>query len=277
MFGEILKNFRQKKGLTQIDIVSVLHLAHSGFDNVDNVTVSRWERGITKPTLVKKIRILRILGIDVSLLINHLDKERLGQHHSFHNIRFNAFEGMPKNALYSMSDEVIEESCLHTGFGVFKMPIRAYLENTHERQFVDAFSLKNKEKIESVMYTNNTQQVLGHFLYFHIHGVNRTGRYISPEEMVTCNKFRECSIFIFSMYSENPSIYEATLRHISTQLIRNNNIKYIYIFCKWKEAKKHLNHIGAEPFYYIDAQRMIVRVEVALWLSQAEVISALRK
>ncbi|MGR5158216.1 helix-turn-helix domain-containing protein [Vibrio owensii] len=65
MFGEIIRSFRKQSGLSQLDFVNALQKSSSNFDNLDVVTLSRWERGATKPHLNRQNEILDMLGVDI--------------------------------------------------------------------------------------------------------------------------------------------------------------------------------------------------------------------
>ncbi|MFH0287522.1 helix-turn-helix domain-containing protein [Vibrio owensii] len=65
MFGEIIRSFRKQSSLSQLDFVNALQKSSSNFDNLDVVTLSRWERGATKPHLNRQNEILDMLGVDI--------------------------------------------------------------------------------------------------------------------------------------------------------------------------------------------------------------------
>ncbi|MFV8458805.1 helix-turn-helix domain-containing protein [Vibrio owensii] len=65
MFGEIIRSFRKQSGLSQLEFVNALQKSSSNFDNLDVVTLSRWERGATKPHLSRQNEILDMLGVDI--------------------------------------------------------------------------------------------------------------------------------------------------------------------------------------------------------------------
>ena len=78
MFGSYLKSIRTTLGLTQEQASIRLNLLGGDLANIDCVTFSRWERGITQPSLSRRVRVLRAfennllpylcsLGVDSSL------------------------------------------------------------------------------------------------------------------------------------------------------------------------------------------------------------------
>lgn len=78
VFGSYLKAIRTTLGLTQEQASIRLNLLGGDLANIDCVTFSRWERGITQPSLSRRVRVLRAfennllpylcsLGLDSSL------------------------------------------------------------------------------------------------------------------------------------------------------------------------------------------------------------------
>lgn len=64
LFEQILKKYREKSGVTQEIMVDLLSHNSSKLKKLDNVTFSRWERGITIPPFKKQIEIYQLLGVD---------------------------------------------------------------------------------------------------------------------------------------------------------------------------------------------------------------------
>ncbi len=63
MFSGIIRNFRLNNGLSQAAFVELIQKSSRNFMNLDVVTLSRWERGVTKPHLSRKNELLSLLGI----------------------------------------------------------------------------------------------------------------------------------------------------------------------------------------------------------------------
>jgi transcriptional regulator with XRE-family HTH domain len=61
-FGEVLKELRAKAGLSQKALAEAL--------DVDQATVSRWERGEREPWLSIVGPLARVLGVEVETLVN---------------------------------------------------------------------------------------------------------------------------------------------------------------------------------------------------------------
>ena len=72
MFGGYLKQVREEIGLTQKELATKLNLASAEFASIDPVTISRWERGTTAPTVIKAIKILRVLTTNLMPFLRQL-------------------------------------------------------------------------------------------------------------------------------------------------------------------------------------------------------------
>ncbi|MGR5448055.1 helix-turn-helix domain-containing protein [Vibrio jasicida] len=69
-FAIYLKNIRAEKDLTQQEMIDYLMTVDSTFSKLDITTLSRWERGTTKPKLSKQLMVARAFHSDVALLID---------------------------------------------------------------------------------------------------------------------------------------------------------------------------------------------------------------
>ncbi|ARD22483.1 helix-turn-helix domain-containing protein [Shewanella japonica] len=58
MFGKHIKRFRDKAGFTQAQLVAQIQTHHEMFSALDEITLSRWENGHTKPSRKKQIALL---------------------------------------------------------------------------------------------------------------------------------------------------------------------------------------------------------------------------
>ena len=65
MFSEYLKQKRLGLGITQLELATQLNLFSPYFHSLDNVTISRWERGASSPSKYKSIIISRFFNDDL--------------------------------------------------------------------------------------------------------------------------------------------------------------------------------------------------------------------
>lgn len=66
MFGSILKNLRSQKGLSQEHIAEELHVVRQ--------TVSKWENGLSSPSIEQVIDLSRMFGVSTALLLGMTDE-----------------------------------------------------------------------------------------------------------------------------------------------------------------------------------------------------------
>ncbi|MDD9158209.1 transcriptional regulator [Aliivibrio sp. S4TY2] len=64
LFEQILKKYRIRSGITQEFMVDLLSNNSPKLHKLDNVTFSRWERGITIPPFRKQIEVYQLLEVD---------------------------------------------------------------------------------------------------------------------------------------------------------------------------------------------------------------------
>lgn len=64
LFEQILKKYRIRSGITQEFMVDLLSNSSPKLQKLDNVTFSRWERGITIPPFRKQIEVYQLLEVD---------------------------------------------------------------------------------------------------------------------------------------------------------------------------------------------------------------------
>ncbi|CAH1535674.1 Transcriptional regulator [Vibrio jasicida] len=118
VFGSYLKSIRTALGLTQEQASIRLNLLGGDLANIDCVTFSRWERGITQPSLSRRVRVLRAfennllpylcsLGLDLSL------KEDVEQFELSLKQRYqdamSIISGIDYNSVRQVEHEYIEE------------------------------------------------------------------------------------------------------------------------------------------------------------------------
>ncbi|MEZ9597137.1 helix-turn-helix domain-containing protein [Shewanella sp. 10N.261.52.F9] len=58
MIGGYIKHYRESMGYTQAELVTRIQTIHHSFSSLDEITLSRWENGHTKPSKKKQIALL---------------------------------------------------------------------------------------------------------------------------------------------------------------------------------------------------------------------------
>jgi transcriptional regulator with XRE-family HTH domain len=76
LFPSLLKQLRLKRKLTQSQVAELAQVKSVSLQNLDTVTLSRWERGVTIPTLARKAEIVALLGEDLFDLLRQKKTSR---------------------------------------------------------------------------------------------------------------------------------------------------------------------------------------------------------
>jgi len=61
-FHDYIKKCREENSLTQEQLIDKLYLHNTTFKSLDTVTLSRWERNITQPSIDKKLKIIKFFS-----------------------------------------------------------------------------------------------------------------------------------------------------------------------------------------------------------------------
>lgn len=163
VFGKYLKIYRLKNGLTQSQAVTKLNLLGGDLSNIDKVTLSRWERGTTKPTISRSIRVLREFTNDLEPYISELSREQRKEITSKN--RIDQFDMLMNNKYHSLNNlisRVNYQSILNTEHNkVCECPIGGSNDNKtinsilqfHE-QTTDEYVTHGLSKIDFLSYCN---------------------------------------------------------------------------------------------------------------------------
>jgi len=126
-FSQYLKNCRQENELTQEELVSELYKFDDAFHGLDVSTLSRWEREVTHPTIVKQL-----------LIVKQFQKYSSHIFPCFHNTK-----------------EEIEESLCRTGIinliGNSKEHILNFPTNVFKVDNIDISHIRSHEEIDMIL------------------------------------------------------------------------------------------------------------------------------
>ena len=102
VFGEYLKKYRIAHEMTQSQAATKLNLLGEDLSNIDTVTLSRWERGTTKPTLSRSIRVLREFTNDLEPYLSEVS--RLQQQEITSKNRIDQFDILMEEKYHSLNN-----------------------------------------------------------------------------------------------------------------------------------------------------------------------------
>ncbi|CAH6781507.1 Helix-turn-helix transcriptional regulator [Vibrio chagasii] len=231
MFGKYLKKHRIANQLTQSQAATKLNLLGGDLSNIDTVTLSRWERGMTKPTTSRSIRVLREFTNNLEPYLSELSREQRKDLISKNRIdQFDILMNKKYNSLHNLITKANYQSTLDRGrIHVCECPINCsndadtvnsvllFHEQTsdeyisHSLNKIDFLNYCSQNRLIAFKYVHSgTGELLGHNI----------GAILTPEAMASEIKklnnksIDEIDLRITTPYSESRRLaYFAASQH----------------------------------------------------------------
>lgn len=267
MFAEYLQKVRCRLDMTQQQLATKLNLTNEEFSSIDAVTVSRWERGATKPTLSKQFRILRCLETDLMPYIESLDnphnEEKLDE---LLHIRFEDFNIQLSTASYeresvrnalnieeqplfdSLEDNTIDNikylhSVLRNGYpGIFDINLYEYL--------------RDKKLIGKKFVDKSNKALIGHSLSF-IFSIDfieksavRTSIAVDINQAVRYSPNKSLACLNAVRFSSSPEVFKLQFSSQLKNLATYSNVHRYYIHIEHTAAFNFMIKLGFEIIAY---------------------------
>ncbi|WP_286300089.1 helix-turn-helix domain-containing protein [Vibrio apostichopi] len=170
LFGDIIRSFRTNNGLSQTNFVDVVQRSNFNFNNLDVVTLSRWERGVTTPHLKRQNELLDLLGVNIFEVWETNDATTILN--GFKN-KLNSNGYIDTNANFEVETTIINSMNSHL-LGEFLNFINVIFEYEDNLIFVEMveLGLSRKSIIEKILNQYNGEltlvsvngQLIGHLL-----------------------------------------------------------------------------------------------------------------
>ncbi|MHA2729587.1 helix-turn-helix domain-containing protein [Vibrio campbellii] len=304
-FGYYLKKLRIAEGLTQSGLVARLNLSDQELQHLDSVTISRWERGITKPSISKSIKVLRVLTNDLTPYLTSLEYDESNDLlREIAKERFHSSESMLTSASYmerlqeasQKSYKIVDFSCKTRSVSA---ELRNFLSNVNfddTKIFdIDVIEYQKSGKLFAKKIIDSTSNhMVGHSISFifdqkeiksHFCSPYRTIPYSASKKYNEVDKFAICIVSRFSMFE---SVYWILNKLVPEYISLRGNIHdvYFYVFDKWSVG--YMAHLEAELVAYdeLDSNGLIkvgksryrnglYRVDSAKFLSKQEIYKLL--
>lgn len=260
MFASYLKKKRKELKLTQSEIVAKLkQFRCDAFDALDNVTVSRWERGATTPSRYKQLLITRFFNDDLCefLLAQYVENDfkelrklfydryesvysvsnrlKYGEHQP-NRYQVSEFESLSQGELQNCLNDI---EGMHQQFGI---PDRGMFE-------LDFNCLIADKRGEFRTYYNNGVKA-GHYLayYFRYEEFCQQMEQSSctPDYSKTCNKEQNNGLVMFSSsrFFEAPNLRLYNVYREVIAGINNPNIQYFAMRVVTQSGYNYYSHRG---------------------------------
>ncbi|MEZ8088075.1 helix-turn-helix domain-containing protein [Vibrio sp. 1S139] len=304
MFSDLIKKIRDEKGYTQREFVAKLQLASREFANVDHVTISRWERGVTAPNSAKAIRILRCFMLDIAPFIKSLEATASKQVEFF---LFNRFErNLQKHIFAALEYDIPTKSTEIKHDNLFFQandPILEKIKSFHKRwnkedfmkmRPLDLFLYQEEGKLQGYRLVDlgNEDQMLGFSL-----GMLFKNEVLSEQithnnanvDFSLASSYTEVSTFALYIISGNISSAFVFIYLWKTRiqyLISHSNITEIYCNVYHSTTLNYLEQLGFVVVATKNEIKMgeikignryydgcIMKVDTSIFLTRKEVIS----
>ena len=171
-FGDYLNICRQEQNMTQLELVDSLLDFDECFKSLDSTTLSRWERGASKPSLSKQVSIIRYFSQVFTRIYPFIEKaERIAIEQSFCAVGFSKLVGKHQNIVMSyptnlvdkkafniklFSDSAFQDASLESNGHIYAYLYKEPLDKRKQEAFAN-----NKNNYFLVCELNN--QYMGHF------------------------------------------------------------------------------------------------------------------
>ncbi|WP_372384047.1 helix-turn-helix domain-containing protein [Vibrio sp. BS-M-Sm-2] len=245
MFGEIIKNFRVRNGLSQTAFVDLVQRSNSTFSNLDVVTLSRWERGVTKPHLTRQNELLDLVGIDVF----DVWKSEFSS-----NVDINFLNKLSRNGYTDSNDTLITETIIINSSNIVELQNYVNLIDLvcdFEKSILFERELsKYSSKIS--MFQNLIEEFSGELILIVSHGqlvghILTLSQSVLEEYMSDLIKIEEGVHLVLSFNCTSElSIIDTLAREAYKYLQSPNPNKGLHIFINNKRMFDFLFHLGFE-------------------------------
>ncbi|MFB2681257.1 helix-turn-helix domain-containing protein [Shewanella mangrovisoli] len=248
MFSDFIKNYREKFGYTQTELVSKIQTINESFEALDEITLSRWENGHTKPSMKKQVLLLIHLGL-LKNFIHMYNEESMatGKLDSLLLKRYrNNFSG--SDSPYCCCEK--EPITVKEYDGVPSFRFKFYIEYFNDVHKINVENLDTNvvinliSKMKLIEFYSSSGQIVGHFLYMII-----DSEFISlnlRKKIATDYDFGdEGSIYIVSCYAATKKVFMYHIKILLDIIIHNNTFpKNVFVKCFFSEMMAFYESLG---------------------------------
>ncbi|PTQ06000.1 helix-turn-helix domain-containing protein [Vibrio sp. ZF 223] len=281
MFGEYLKKYRIANELTQSQAATKLNLLGGDLSNIDTVTLSRWERGTTKPTLSRSIRVLREFTNDLEPYlskVSHLQhqdpssKNRVAQFDSLMEEKYHSLNNLLARANYQSTSMIEHNPVCECPIGNSNdsetvNSVLLFHEQTsdeymkHGLKKIDFLNYCNEKRFIAYKYVDSiTGELLGHNVgaIFTLKGMSSEVEMLAQKSIdeidfrktVPYNQSRNLAYFAASQHSLYERPFRLQLNREFRFLANHANITDYYTTVAINSSAKVLEKMGLSVVSY---------------------------
>ncbi len=304
-FKEYLKQLRISNSLTQKELSTHINLLGEEFLGIDGVSISRWERGITKPHVTRSIKILRTLTNDLLPYLLSLRIEQ--QENDLERIvtkRFHSPNAMLASASYNKKSnpsllDIVPLFEINNNANTIEQLLN-FLDNIGDKELkshnVDLVGYQNDNKIFSKkLIASDTDNLQGHLLSLFFDNRKINNYYESPflpiptKEIIPYQENKPMALLTVTRYAETESAYWLINTLLAYLIATHANIHTLYFYVFDQMAVDYIEKIGADKVAYntpdshgvikIGRQNYrfgLYRLDSANFLAQPEILKLLQ-
>lgn len=304
-FGQLLRSIRHSNGDSQSDLATKLNLSSKELSNVDTVTISRWERGVTAPSASKSIRILRCLTDDLYDFILSLpsdatlDNFNVSMRKKFESLSSRIISANYEYIPYLYKFKIVEKPLISE----HKDPIIDKLRNYHYKirylkddlKGVDLEANHREGKLLGYKYIDLlSNNILGHKIafIFEKQTIERLladkGLHIDLTRSVPYTKLKPYAYFSFHKFALNEQVLRRQIIGEFNYLAKRANIHSYYVSIAVESTARFLESLNFQVAAFSEPSdlgivkigskkysRVIMYIDTSELLSNKEVIKIL--
>lgn len=259
--AEYLLARRSEMKLSQEAMADLLADRCKGFEGVDGLALSRWERGVVSPSIERQIRLMQFFGDEPHLLLGNREFEvkQLPSLDSFHkwmgqHLQYNhVMGGHP----YVDGGDGDFEKCgpAHDDFSSWAQLVCRYtgsLTQGREKWSVEMITrLTATESSDAVFYTC-IRQLIGHLLLIRVNdqclSALLKGEVMEHElrSADLCDESMQANLFVLSAYVGNREICMDVVTHMFSALLENPANRSLAFKARANFGVKLMDVVGGE-------------------------------
>lgn len=251
MFSNILKNIRLEFGYSQEQFATILQTNSSVLRKVDAVTLSRWERQQTTPSLAKQAEVIELFNKDIFELYRESPAYTL---ECLKILKIGAEKNL--HPYYTGQAFHIHESLGYEGLlETWHDSLISYEGNKEINIDYAGLSDEQKTRVRTLIVTTDNNQIIGHCLYIScsqkknwefLNGaicLNQAIGHVSSTNWTPQN-----AMIVLSMFGANTCIENNVLARYLGQVLMTKSVELSSVITKKLPLCKRLNQLGLHPF-----------------------------
>ena len=238
--GKLLYAYRKERKLTQKEFAESLSEYAEEFRALNGVTLSRWETGVTEPSMRKKKKMLRYIFSDSSFDCKSCRDIAIDNYGRLYNSLHKVFSDSYQYIIGNLPEQNIDEYNFHVikHSGIYSDFVEHVIDIERASNAKGYYSVA-KERLEGwcrhpssfALVCERKKQHLGHFLMFKLKNsavediVRHKRSEMSLEEQDFCMPYEKGSYYVHALYGCNPKI--AAMLNVEAYIYLFKNMDYI--------------------------------------------------